>query len=237
MSNSSNESAVLIEVARLKDFVWQHILPYMCLIGIFANTLNIMVFRQRIHGQKSVYKYLLTHSIAELLYLTISFVYFFFVKKFFAPTSYFARINELYSMQILTSMLAMFMITVELLVMTKCLMIVSNGKFKNKFGFEMAIIGLIAFAILSELPYIIISSVRLDHKNSDNTHQRYQIEYKHTSKSRGIFLALNIAWSLTRGLFIPLALLVVCLATVIKYKSRLCDRHAALQEIGLNRGK
>ena len=69
--NSSIQAQRLAEVGRLKDFVWQHILPYMCLLGIFANFLNILVFLSP-KLKDSTFKLMMANSFVEIAFLVIS---------------------------------------------------------------------------------------------------------------------------------------------------------------------
>ena len=227
-----------LNVLKARDFVWYHILPYLCLLGIFTNILNTIVFSHRSKLKNPIYNFFLLHSVTNLAYVTVTFCYFYFVRHFFQINGYTEQVFEMYFMVLLKTVLGVFMMFIELIIAIQRLSIVANYKERLKFG-RKSIIFFFFVALVSQLPFLfsneIVKSDELT--GEDDLEPSYEIVASESGKSR-LLSILNMIVFIFRGIAAPCLLLVVNVTMLVKYRQQL-QRKSTLKfcDSYMNEGK
>lgn len=218
---------MMISVILIKDFVWQYILPYICLLAFLFNLINIIVFSSK-KLENPVSKYLLCHSMFECVYALLSFAYFFTKHVIQVPScSYLVNFMEFYFIQLMTTSIAIFLIIIEILIALNRLLVIFYSKITNKLNFNLtSMIILFTFSVFSQYPVYLSRSIKLNANftsSSINYCQRnesYEIRPSAFMTSTTYKLIYSIV-SYLRGLLAPLALLVINTLICMKFRAHL----------------
>lgn len=220
----SIESELLLSIA---SFVWSYFIPLCCLLGILTNLLNVIIF-SRDNLKNSIYKYLLAYSVADLLYMLISFAYFFgkygFVANYYSIYSYGMRIFELYIFLGLATQLAVFMLLLIVLISLKRLIMVANYT-TIKVHFKSSLFACLSFTLFLNYVFtfgrriVLIDRERIKnpsrlHHNNTNMYEILPNEFASTQ----LFKLLISFASTLRGFILPC--LLITLNTLMVYKYR-----------------
>ena len=157
-------------VVETKSFVWTYILPSICTLGLFTNTLNVVVFSRRKALKNPIYKYFLFHSAAELVYLGACLGYYVVNLDIFQPVhqTWFAKAYEVYCYRYLSSSVAVLLILIELTISIKRLHIITNTTFRFKLEFKVITCGSLLVSMLLLVPYLLTTKIA----EQDLHHQR-----------------------------------------------------------------
>ena len=138
------------------DNWYTFVLPLICLMALIANLINIRVFIELRHLNKS-YKYMLCKSIANALYLFIcSFV--FLVKcghncSLTFPRNYYIKLYELYLFIYFASVLALIDLFMEIMIILQRLFLIINKKFIEQRSVTTFVLPLVIIAICVYSPH------------------------------------------------------------------------------------
>ena len=223
-----------IDIAAIKQFVWANILPPLCLIGAFNNSINVAIFVQRKRLKNSIYKYFLWHSVFDLVYLLICFIRFVLMLETFRDIhfSYWMQLFEAYGYIFSTNSLAMLMILIELIIAIKRLLIIMNTSLVFRLKFRTVIFVCCAIAVSLSAPFTL--SIRIvDQKYCNFTVE--DIECLNLSEQplyvmthenvpyQALLKGIYLAASILRGFVAPLALIFINLSIGIKFR-QICRR-------------
>lgn len=205
-----------------KLFIWRFILPPICMVGILTNIVNVVVFSNK-SLKNSIYKFMFVHSIADLAYLTISFFYFFvkytLLNNYYSSETFLMNLYDLYAYTTLATILAMFMLIIEMLVSIKRLLIVSNINLTLKMKIKWIV--LMCFALSLALNFQLplgTSIVSAQSNQTTNSSQRYFIVYNWFGESNWYRYSFTLS-SIVRGLIIPIVAFFVNVSMAIKFRS------------------
>ena len=240
ISNTSLSKPSVYAIA-FKNFVWLHYLPYMCLIGIITNSINIVIFKNRTKLWNPIYKYMLVHSVGDLCFLSGAFVYFFSKHTFiYQYYSYFWKFFEFYLYMVIMTPLTMFIVLIELSISIKRLLIVTNYNITVRIRFRWLIIGFLLFSILSQLPSLkmIINIVDLAEKYQERNmppHAAYFDMITADFSRSSVYKTIYTLETILRGVLAPAILFIINALMTKKFhqqlkKKRMMKSFSALKE-------
>ena len=212
-------------IQEARGFVWAFVLPGLCLSGSLAGLLNVAVFcHRRMRLANKTHVYLLLFSVVELAYLMLSLVH------YAARAERFARhhgafalvVYEKYLFNYGTTVLAFYMIFVELVVSVKRLAMVSSWR---RVRFLLVLAGAWLLASLMGLPILFgLSVVRVAEStidlNATASAATFAISYAQID-ARPLVKALLFANLVFRGLLAPLIFLLINIRFIRRVNARL----------------
>ncbi len=225
-----------MDISVIRNWLWKYVMPYLCLFGILTNLINVVIFNNR-RLTNSIYKFFLIHSIIDLIYLLLSFVYFFskysstsFIIHQSSCLSYLINFIELYVFYILTSSLAIMLIFVEIIIALKRLFIVAN--LNLRIHFKLCLISLFSFSILLQIPYSLSRQIVLSSSFKNNSiNSSFSLSSSSSSKSyiivtnefanQHVYMIAYSVSNICRGLVAPVVLLILNLLICFKYKKQI----------------
>ena len=227
-----------LDLPTVKRFVWTFILPSLCLFGIVTNTINFVVFKQRKKLKNIIYRYLLWHSVADIVYLSVCFIRFIIKLDIFSSIhlSYWAQMFEVYAYIYIAGSLAVQMIFIELLIAIKRLLIIMNFNLTYKLKFRTVVIACVVFVLLALTPFPLSLRV-VDQRtcnftadnlkcSQDSKHPIYAIAHANIF-CLSILRSIYYAGSIFRALIAPLLLLTLNIAIAVKFR-QMCIRKRSL---------
>ena len=218
---------MMMSIQELRDLVWSHFLPYLCLFGILCNLFNVLIFVNKKLKSSSTYTYFLIHSFFDLVYFLLSFLYFFTKHTLMIPEcSYLVNFIEFHLFLLLSTAVAIFLIFMEIVIALDRLFIITGVKgAKIKAHTNKIIMILFIISILTQYPtYKASSIVQTRGINSNSSERCSNVSY--TLKDTE-FLDSNIyKFSYTiatyfRGLIAPVMLLIINAAICVKFRRRI----------------
>ena len=250
----SSMTSFFTSVASAKTIIWNHVLPIICLLGLLTNSLNVFVFLSKKLKNK-IYKFMLTHSIASFSYLTVSIVYFGLVNegsvlfKLFQldqtknpSIKYALKFYELFFMRSLTTILAIFMILIELTISFERLSLFHSGGRKQfpfcfkssssqqdslfqKHTFKLMISIYLLFSLVTQIPFLISMQIGIKYQTGNSTLNNitsvsYKIENSKYSKLKAVEL-LNLSFTLLRGVVFTVLQLTLNINMLIKFRKQM----------------
>ena len=227
MKFSWGEDDLLQSIIQL---VLKQLLPLVCLIGILNNTLNIYIFA-RSDLKIVIYKCLLFFSTIELMFVSLSFVYFFgkygYASNFYSIYSYNFRFVELYIMLTLSPILVSLMMLTNIVTAYKRLTLVSiRHRIRVNAYLVVSVLISLAIALNICIPFgfsiVKISSAHISNRRPalNGTADYYLIE--RSDYSRSIWFKIHLIISAAaRGLIFP-----ICFYALNIYVSMKLRRHA-----------
>ena len=245
MTHTSNQSVSTWldpSLTQVRDLVWSYVLPSICLFGILTNSINIFIFKNK-DLKSSMYKYFLLHSIAELCYLLICFVYF-CLNSIFLPVdvknTYPVKLFEMYAYHYLTTVMALYMISIELTISIKRLFIVLNGRLdsSNKLGkfIKILFVFFIGSALLHS-PFLLSADILTEPCGQKNTSYFCYKMIMNDFGNGQAFKRCNTAVSVYRGIFAPGILLIVNSIMLFKFKKQIRKKRNLFYRLRLVQSK
>lgn len=229
---SSNLSAIdadQYKILTVKEIVWSYILPVICLFGVASNAISFRIFlNNKDHFKHVIYKYLTVHCFLEVIYLSLSLVYFLLKSKHIGAYichSFPVKVFELCSHLFLTSVLALLMVFVEFVISLKRLLVIFRLNLTPNFDFYKTILiyFLVSLLIHIPIPFAFKIVPISDHSMNGgvlNKYQKYDISYAEFEYSRVLKSILYIP-ALIRGFILPLVLMITNLAIYVDFKKSL----------------
>ena len=201
----------------IKAFIWAHVLPYICLLGVLTNILNVIIFSNRRKLANSIYNSMLAHSLSNTAYLAFSFAYFFGANKIYKQDSYLSKLLEFYLLRAFTTTMAIFMIFLDIQIAIKRLLIVTNysKSILSKLDFRILISLFLALSVATQIPFILSNEIR---QSSDNSSSRYEIVVSSFGKTP-VSYAAQMSFFIFRGLLAPIFLCIVNIIMMFRYKN------------------
>ena len=236
-------------VLAIRQFVWTYILPSICFIGLFTNATNIIVFAQTKTLKNKIYRYFLSHSIADFIYIALCLARFAIKLSDKLHYSYWGQIFELIAYRYLTGALPLFMIFLELTIATKRLLMILNINLtiKLKVKTNVFIFGTISLILLLPLAF----STRIVDQNSckftyflskcsNHSSSVFALTEENVPYVTFLKRTYSVVFSF-RGLVAPLVLLLVNIGIIIKFRQH-CRKKSILTRSStrfdlLNKGK
>ena len=216
LSNSTLQNLWLPQqiamINQVRRFVWVYVLPSICLLGVITNLLNVFIFSHQLKSKNKIYRYFLVHSILDLVYVLFSLI-FFMLKACLAGSyhfHYWAVFYEYLFYLLFTTILAIYMVLIELLISIKRLLLVLNLNMTFKLRFSTI---LAAFAVFSILNYVPLSTILFIKKSmapvgSNSTLVKYEICYDQLVKSRS-YQIVTVFPNVFRACIAPLLLIAI----------------------------
>ena len=230
------------KVLAFKDFIWYQLIPGICVFGIVTNFISILIFR-RSELKNSVYRYMLFHSIAALVHLTVSLIHysvFWFSSMRFL--TYFGKFIEFQAFMNLSTSIGLFMILIELTIAFKRFLIVTNYNITLKIRFRTLIIIyllVIMFAQIPSLKFLFQDfSKFVDESEKKNKHvPTAYFELLSRELSQNTFLNVSYSFiSLFRGIIAPALLFLVNFVITVLFRRQM-KKKSLLKKLGANRSK
>lgn len=245
LNGSFEASPSLIWFLSAKAFAWDLILPIICLLGSLTNLFSFLLFyNYKSHFKHEIYTYLSFHSLIELIYTLLSFLFFASKSKYILGAHYcqsFAvKLFELYSHIFLTSILAQLMVFIELVISVKRLLMIFklNLTVKISLNKTIAIYFLISILIHLPLPFkfrIVRDELNGTMNNPDHSLYTYKIVADKFTTASFLNLVLFIP-AIVRGIILPILLLMTNLIIFVEFKKSFWNKSRSLS-IKTNRCK
>jgi hypothetical protein len=148
------------DLNRIRDFWWTFILPSICLGGICANFINIIIL-VKLRNKNLTYRLMLYNSISNLFYTFIcSFVFIMRCGKYCQfQNTWMACVYEKYFYFYFSGVLGMFNVLIEIMIAIQRYFIAANKKFTNESTIKALIIVIIIFSLCAYTPIIITRDI------------------------------------------------------------------------------
>lgn len=215
-------------IYQFKDFIWQYLMPYICLLGFIFNIINIIVFSSK-NLKNPIYKYFMCHSVFECIYALLSFAHYFTKHVIKVPScSIIVNFIEFYFINLVTTSIAIFLILIEILIALNRLKAIFYLKCRSKLDFKPTlIIILLTLSILSQYPVFKSRSIELQSNSSSSNSTDFCSENKSYTIHSNEFV-MSKAYKLTysaisyfRGLVAPLILLTINIIICVNLKTQM----------------
>nr|QVK45838.1 G protein-coupled receptor [Proales similis] len=217
-----------------RTIFWVYVVPVICLLGIFTNSLCILGFI-RLKLEHEIFKFMKLISLVDLFYLM--FISLFFLSRCKASWCQFSTsyVSQLYLIVVdayLTSCMAIFNILIDLTISVQRFLIVSNVKVFEKLRFWRIVIPIGLVSLVYYTPELFtkrIVQVQLSdtERGANSTRIGFALEpnaFGETQASRLILSMLGII----RGPGTLVLLLIINSATVLNFR-RLLTRKKILR--------
>lgn len=168
----------------LKELTFKYMMPSICMLGVATNIINVVAFSDK-KLKINIYVYMLVHSIGNLFYLLFSFGHF-FMKYTLGMQKTHTKFISLYEGFIflnLTTMIAIFLINIELFIAFKRLLIVVNYNLKFKLSFRSVILLFALAGFLLQLPNVFNQTIKSSHQHLESNLSN------HSAKARAVLAA------------------------------------------------
>lgn len=143
------------------NFINEKISIFLCLFGVFTNSLNIAVFTMS-KMKDSSFKYMLATSVSDFFYSIFELVYFLILcDDCKLKTKYFSQIYKFLIDDYFTSSLAIFCILVDIVLSIQRYFILINKPFVQKSLHKWVLLFLFVIAIIYYLPVLFIKKIIL----------------------------------------------------------------------------
>lgn len=191
-------------------------------VGVLTNFINIVVFMSP-KLRDTCYRYMLTNSITNLIYLTLSFTAIFYVYCLNCkpPQTYSSAIYTIWFIHFFSSSLAIFRIEVEVILSFQTFCILTKRTWLNKIPYKLILIVLFAFAlaIYSQQPFA-FSIVRSIYEDGTIVYTPIESEFGNSDIGKSIAIIQT-----TIRLFLAVIVLtVVNVLNVIEFRQRFKNR-------------
>ena len=217
---------------RAKQVVWSYALPFICLFGILSHSTNVLVFKSK-QLKSNIYSYFLIHSIAELVYVLICFIYF-LLKSNMLPShlhySYLTKQFELYAYLYFSTVVALFMISLELTISIRRLLMVLNynlgSSISKLISLRALLVTYFSVAAFVQAPFLfsrdIISQTCHPKTGSQVCYEVIVNRFGKGDMFKSCYSILNIY----RGAIMPGMLLIINSLMLIKYKNQIRKKNS-----------
>ena len=222
MNSSQQFNSTSLELARSFKLVTnQFVLPFICFVGFSTNLINVRIFVDRKSLASSIYNYFMIHSVNECVYLLLTLVYFLSKKAYENELEfnsfYWLKFYEFYILHWFTSMLAIFMLLLEIGISLKRLFIIVNFRPKVSLNFWLVISMLFAISFVISLPLFFNFSIEAS--EAGTVRCVYQIAETTSKYNRQLRYIIYLI-TLVRAPILPIALLLVSIMIIVCMKRR-----------------
>jgi hypothetical protein len=207
-----NEDELRKLLIKIKDGVWVFLYPTISTFGTITNLINIIIFASKELRGANLYRYMLIFSIADFFY--VAQIIFIFLPRCASycstdiGNSLIGRIYNLYSWDYMTTVLAIFMVFVEIAMTTSRLIIVANFKmFRNVNAYIVCAV----LFIVSIFYYSVNIITKTIKPVAGTNHTKYRI-VSHPWLKTSSYKAFSISLYVIRG---PIALAVLILLNIL----------------------
>ena len=148
------------DLNRIRDIWWTFILPSICIFGICANMINIIILA-KLRKKNSTYRLMLYNSISNLLYSFVCAFVFMMRCGNLCPfqNTWIACVYEKYFYFYFSGVLGMFNVLIEIIIAIQRYFIAANKKFTNESTIKALIMVIIIFSFCAYTPIIITRDI------------------------------------------------------------------------------
>lgn len=235
--NKSNDQFVHDLASSINLFTTNYILPSLCLIGIQINLFFSILTTNKlrtvdgsltnsIRSRFPIFKYFVLHSYAVLIYLLICFVHLtlrsIYSFKSRIDTFYLFKLFEIYVYQYFSSVLSLFIMNLEIMILLKRLSIIGTYRIMNRFKLSMLISFLLCIIIMMPMLFALDINRSQNSQMSTNGSEVVYYSIYLNQIGRSTFIKLfTIAFLSIRGFAVPVAYFLISVCLYSKFYSKL----------------